>query len=502
MSASLGHHTLRAGIDYRRLATTQAAPSIYQFAIFNSYAELMANTAGNVTMERFSGDVNPVYTNFSSFLQDEWKVTSRLSLSLGVRWDVNPPPTDSNGNIPYNLDQTKSLATSKLASEGSSLWNTRWGNVAPRVGLAYHAGQSTGFDTVFRSGGGLFYDTNNATASYGYFGVGRVGALRFLNSGSSFPVSEQQIAQLPSGNTAAPYNFSVFAINRDIQSPYTMQWSAAIEQGLGQSQTLAVNYIGSAGRQLPVTWTLNAAAAAALNPNFRDWGLYYTTNGANSSYHALQTQFQRRLSRGLQATAFYTWSHTIDDATSNFGVTKLLRGNSDYDIRHNFQTAITYDVPGRYGSPLLTAVLSHWAIDTRISARSGMPIDILGTTGVDPTLGTSVSYQPNYVGGQPLYLYSDSMPGGRRINFAAFSATAAGVQGNLGRNVANGFGAVQTDVALRRQFRISERFGLQFRGEAFNLFNHPIFGAIYPSCRMVHRNSDWLTTRRTASWEG
>lgn len=478
-SVSLGRHNLRAGIDFRRLATAQAVPSIYQFALFNTYDELMANRAANITLERFSGDVNPVYTNFSAFVQDEWKVSSRFSLSLGLRWDVNPPPGDSNGNIPYNLDQTDNLATAKLAPAGTPLWNTNWGNVAPRVGFAYHARQRSSFDTVLRMGGGLFYDTSNSIASYGYFGVGRVGALRFLNTGAPFPVSEALIAQLKPGNTVTPYNFSIYAIDRNLRAPYTLQWSAAVEQGLGLSQTLTVNYIGSAGRQLPVMRTLAAAAAGAINPDFKDWGGYNTSNGANSSYHALQTQFQRRLSRGLQATVFYTWSHNIDDATNNFGVSKLLRGNSDYDIRQNFQAAITYDLPGRYANRGLTAVLGRWAVDTRISARSGLPVDILGTTGVDPLLGANVTFQPNYVGGQPLYIYDRTSPGGRRINFAAFTATPAGVHGNLGRNVANGFGTTQMDVALRRQFQISERFGLQFRGEAFNLLNHAVFGAIY-----------------------
>ncbi|WP_031496704.1 TonB-dependent receptor [Bryobacter aggregatus] len=478
-SLSLGRHNLKAGIDYRRLATQQASPSLYQFALYNTYTELMANTAPNVTLERFSGDVSPIYTNFSAFLQDEWKINSRLSLSLGLRWDVNPPPSDSNGNIPYNLDQTRNLATAKMAPAGTPLWNTRWNNLAPRIGLAYHLRQSNGWDTVLRLGSGLFYDTTNTMASHGYFGVGLVGALRFLNVGSAFPVSADQIAQLPVGSIATPYNFSVYAINRDIKSPYTMQWSAAVEQGIGQNQTLTLNYIGSATRQLPVAWTYNAAAAGAINPDFKAWGLYLTTNGANASYHGLQAQFQRRISRGLQATAFYTWSHTIDDATNNFGVSKLLRGNSDYDIRHNFQSAITYELPGRYSHSWLNAAFAHWATDTRISARSGMPVDILGITGVDPTLGTSVSYQPNLVAGQPLYISDKAAPGGRRINFAAFSTTVVGTHGNLGRNVANGFGTFQTDIAIRRQFQLSERFGLQFRGEAFNVFNHPVFGSIY-----------------------
>lgn len=479
LSAILGKHSFKFGFDFRRLATSQASPAIYQFPIYNTLAELQSNRPSNLTLERFSGDVKPIYTNVSSFAQDEWKVTSRLNLSLGVRWDVNPPPSDGNGNIPYNLDQINDLSTAKLAPKGMPLFHTRWKNIAPRVGIAYQIHQRQGFETVLRTGAGLFYDTVNSVASMGYFGVGLVGAIRFPANTGAFPASEAQFAALPPGNTSPPYNFTTFAIDRNIKSPYTWQWSAAIEQGLGQSQTLTVSYVGAAGRQLPALWTVANATMPRLNPNFRDWGISYAINAANSNYHALQTQFQRRLSHGLQATASYTWAHAIDDATNNFSTNKLLRGSSDYDIRHNFQSAITYDVPGNYENRLLSAVLKHWSLDTRISARSALPVDVIGITGVEPSTGSNVSYQPNLVAGQPLYLYDSNLPGGRRFNFNAFQAAPAGVQGNLGRNVLRGFNAVQTDIAVRRQFRLTERFGLQFRAEAFNIFNRANFGAIY-----------------------
>lgn len=479
LSVSLGRHNLRFGVDYRRLATEQASPSIYQFAIYNTYAELMANRPSNVTLERFSGDVSPVYTNFSAFVQDEWKATSRLNLSLGLRWDVNPSPSDLNGNIPYNVDQLDNLATAKLAPAGTRLWNTRWTNVAPRLGLAYQAHRRQGFDTVVRAGAGLFYDTNASVGSLGYFGVGRAVASRYLNYTSSFPLLSSQIDALQPGDVTAPYKFTVYAYDRNLKSPYTLQWSFALEQGIGGSQSLTVSYIGTAAHQLPVTWSANTAALAAVNPDFRNWGMNYVKNGADSSYHSLQTQFQRRLSRGLQATAFYTWSHAIDDATNGFSISKLLRGPADFDIRHNFQAAVTYDIPGRYNNALLRAALQRWSVDTRVSLRSAMPVDIIGVSGVDPTLGVSLSYQPNLVAGQPLYIYDSSLPGGRRINFNAFTSAPTNVQGNLGRNVARGFGVAQTDFTLRREFRFGERVGLQFRGEAFNIFNRANFGSIY-----------------------
>ncbi|HEU0119154.1 MAG TPA: carboxypeptidase regulatory-like domain-containing protein [Bryobacteraceae bacterium] len=474
VSAFLGAHRLKFGVDYRRLATSQAVPQWYQFGIFNSLAELMNNTPGNVTLERFTGDVRPVYQNFSAFVQDEWRVRPRLTLSFGVRWDVNPAPTDANGNLPYNADQLTNIAAIKLAPKGTSLFATRWANVAPRLGIAYQVHQSpSGFDTVLRLGGGLFYDTANSTASMGYFGVGRASALRFLNSTSAFPASESQFARLQPEDTSTPYNFTLYAIDRNLRSPYTTQWSAAMEQGLGQMQSLTFNYIGSVSRQLPVVWTMNADRLASVNSNFINWGMGYTVNGANASHHALQIQFQRRLSRGLQASLSHTWAHTIDDATNNFTTNKLLRASSDYDIRHNFQAAVTYDIPGRGIAPIRS-----WSLDTRVTARSGLPIDVIGLTALDPSLGIQVSYQPNLTG-QPMYVYNTAYPGGRAINYAAFSAAPTGTHGNAGRNLARAFGANQVDMALRREFHLAERFRLQLRAEAFNVLNRPVFGSIY-----------------------
>ncbi|WP_321475856.1 TonB-dependent receptor domain-containing protein [uncultured Paludibaculum sp.] len=474
LSAYFGSHRIKFGLDYRRLATSQPSAELYQFAIFNSLAELTSNTPGNVTLERFTGAVAPVYQNFSLFVQDEWRLKPRLTLSAGLRWDVNPAPADANGNQPYNANQLDNIATIALAPQGDPLFKTRWANLAPRLGLAWQARQNNrGFDTVVRLGAGLFYDTANSNASMGYFGVGRASALRYLSNSSAFPASPSQFALLKPEDISTPYNFTLYAIDRNMKSPYTMSWSAAMEQGLGQAQTLAVTYIGSGSRQLPVAWTINAALLSAVNPNFINWGMGYTTNAANSGHQALQFQFQRRMARGLQASVSHTWAHTIDDATNNFTTSKLLRGDSDYDVRHNFQAAVTWDVPGRH---LLTR---DWSLDTRFVSRSGLPVDILGTTAVDPTLGIQVSYQPNVVAGQPLYLYNGALPGGRAINFNAFSSAPAGMQGNSGRNIARGFGATQLDLAVRRDFVITERFRLQLRAEGFNILNHPIFGSIY-----------------------
>lgn len=477
LSLFAGSHHLKFGFDYRQLGTRQPRADLYQFAMFDTYADLMSNTPSNVTMERFSGSVNPLVKNFSAFIQDEWRLHSRLNLSLGVRWDVNPAPTDMDGNKPYNADQIDDITKTALAPHDAPLFRTRWTNIAPRLGLAYRLNQKDGYETVIRTGAGLFYDTANSTATMGYFGVGLASALRFLNKSASFPAAPELFDQIPSHDTRTPYNFTLYAIDRNLKSPYSFQWSFAVEQGLGRNQTFTATYIGSGTRQLTVVRTADTNLLMATNPNFQNWGFTYTRNGANSSHQALQLQFQRRFSRGLQATVSHTWAHTIDQATNNFTTNKLLRGNSDYDIRHNFQAAVSYEVPGRYENAFASALLKNWAIDSRIVVRGGLPMDVIGTTGIDPLYGTTLSYQPDYVGGS-LYVYGDEFPGGKKLNFNAFRSLPAGVQGNAGRNIARGFGAEQVDIAVRRTFPIGERFSLQFRAEAFNVLNHPMFGAM------------------------
>jgi len=198
----------------------------------------------------------------------------------------------------------------------------------------------------------------------------------------------------------------------------------------------------------------------------------------------LQVQFQRTLSQGLQALASYTYSHSIDDASSNFSLSDLLeRASSDFDVRNNFQAALTYDVPGEYSKPVFAMLLKHWGLDGRVTARSALPVDIIGLRNtVLIGTGDQIQFHPNLVPGQPLYLYGPQYPGGRIINYNAFNIPSSGPgfdsEGDTPRNYARGFGAWQMNFAIRREFPIHERLHLQFRAEAFNLFNHASFSGI------------------------
>jgi hypothetical protein len=277
---------------------------------------------------------------------------------------------------------------------------------------------------------------------------------------------------------------AVWGFDPHLKLPYTTEWNAALEQQLGDQQSLTVNYVGSASRRL---LTQNFYRPDLLgNTSFSAGnGLYLTTNRAKSDYDALQVRFQRTLSRGFQGLLSYTWAHSIDNASSNFTVYELERGPSDFDIRNNFQAALSYDIPGHWQNPKIDYVLQHWALDSRISVRSALPVDVLSATTVDSGSGTGQTFHPDRVANQPLYLDNSNVATGRQINPAAFiekqDANGNVIEGNAGRNAARGYDAVQADMTLRRDFPFSERVGIQFRAEAYNLLNHPSFGAVYNS---------------------
>jgi hypothetical protein len=263
-----------------------------------------------------------------------------------------------------------------------------------------------------------------------------------------------------------------------LKLPRTYQWNIALEQSVGSSQSLSVTYIGALGRNL-----LRVTNLFNPNPNFGQVNL--TDNTATSDYQALQLKFERRLSRALQALASYTWSHSIDisstDAFSNYLSTpssvanpNIDRGDSDFDIRHAFTAGVTYNLPSPESNKFTYAALGGWSVDSFIFARTAPPVDVL--SGIVFADGIALYPRPDVVPGVPLVLYASQYPGGKAFNPAAFTAPPTGQQGDFGRNVLRGFGAWQADVAFQRQFQLTEKVGLRFRGEFFNLFNHPNFG--------------------------
>jgi hypothetical protein len=489
VSLALGHHQFKFGIDYRRLApfSIQATP-IAGF-LYTDKASIVSNLANFVPEQAFA-PAYPLYTNFSAFAQDEWKVSQRLTLSLGLRWEVNPAPDVTQGLKPYAV-QGSSPDTLGLAPEGTPLWQTSWYNFAPRLGAAYVLRNSPNWETVLRGGGGVFFDTGQQLGSLGFNGPGFFASSTYFNA--SFPTLPGPIPSIVNPPSLADIGFA-FDFAQHLQLPYTLQWNASIEQGLGKAQALTISYVGSHASRLLQENNI----FPANNPNASEF--FVVENGLTSDYDSLQIQFRRRVSLGLTTLVSYTWSHCIDYGSQDqfFG---YQRGNCDFDVRHNFSAAFSYDIPNIERNGLVGTVLRHWGLDNRFTARTAFPITLRGNENIDPVTGQVMFSGLDLVSNQPLYLHSANCtttlqalgglaqgkecPGGRAINPNAFVLPPIDPNtgnttrlGNAPRNFVRGFDAVQMDLALRRELPIYEKLKLQFRAEVFNLFNHPNFGAI------------------------
>ena len=275
-----------------------------------------------------------------------------------------------------------------------------------------------------------------------------------------------------------------------------------MEQALGRQQTISASYVGSAGRRL-----IQSAQVNEPNPDFGAVDL--VTNAAMSDYNALQVQFQRHLSHGLQALASYSWYHSIDTASAGslYGNQSndlvpgfnpnANRGPSSFDIRNAFSAGVTYDIRAPKTNAIMSAILRGWSVENVFQARSALPVDIIDGNIFNFSNGAVAFIRPDVVPGNPLYVYGSrcasvfqqlgelppgtSCPGGKGFNPAAFTPPPtdsngyALQQGDLPRNALRGFGAFQWDFAVHREFPIRESLKLQLRAEMFNVPNHPNF---------------------------
>ena len=472
-SYSVGSHQFKFGFDYRRLSPIADVNRYFLSVTFRSLQQVLAATAGFVSIEA-AVPGRPIIVNLSAYGQDTWKFSRRLTLDLGLRWDVNPAPREASGNDQLAVNQINNLATMDLAPQGTRAWKTTYNNFAPRIGVAYLLSQTPGREMVLRGGLGVFYDAGNDWGAQN-FNRGYPFAASRTVSNLIFPPSSTQVSPppLPVQTAVTPPYGSFSAFDPNLKLPYTLQWNVAMERSLGASQTLTASYVGAAGRRLLQNTRLSLNS---INPRFTSVDLI--TNKATSDYHAMQTSFQRRLSKGLQALVSYTWSHSLDDdSTSSTGFVAR-RGNAAFDVRHLFADAATYDIPKPSFGSLLNTLLSRWSLDTNFHVQSAPPVDLVADFIFSPVDGSFINVRPNVNPGVSWYVNDPTVPGGRRINSAAFSMPTPGQSGNFGRNQVRGLPAWQVDFAIRREFRLREKLKMQFRAEAFNIFNHPNFGTI------------------------
>ena len=475
LSLTLGNHSLKAGVDYRRLESTNDTYDLLRSISLGSVPQLLTGIAPTALIVTTDLDTYPIYKNFSAFVQDTWRASRRLTLTYGLRYDVNPPPTEKNDRHPAVISDLNNLATATIIYNGGRFYDTTWNNFAPRVGAAYQLSVTRG--TMLRGGFGVFYDMGYSLTSQAFVPTNFPYARRatLINQPLTSPVFS---AQPPPVSLNPPYQ-QLFAFVPGYKLPYSLQYNLTVEQPFGVN-VFSLAYVGSDGRRLGRLESLRNPA-----PNFTR--IDVVSNEAVSNYHSLQAQFQRRFSRGLQALASYTFGKSLDTVSEESLTNYQVRapgydpnndyGPSTFDVRHSFSASVSYDLPSPFADGAGKAIFGGFGLDAIYRARTATPVDVL--TGQD-FLGvglTNVS-RPDLVPGQPLYLDDPAAPGGRVFNRAAFNASGPQTsrrQGTFGRNVLRGFGLSQFDIALRRQFNLTERANLQFRLDAFNLFNRANF---------------------------
>lgn len=436
-----GAHSVAVGSDYRTITAIRRDPT-------GTYGLIADDVAGladkrNLWFSSTPGQSASLRVDeLSLWIQDTWQPWKRMTVSAGLRWEYSPPlvpPPNSTANpLYYFLDP----ASGNLVNGGQPLWRDSLRNFAPRLGLAFLLTRDG--RTVLRTGGGLYYDSSLSIAT------------DVLNGG---PLS---ISQLKSSIHAPFPSIMSFAFLPGLRLPEVGQWNLSVERALTSRDVLSVGYVGSVG------WNLirREAGGAGNNPTTL---VAVTTNHGHAQYNALEVQYRRRLAADVQAMAAYTWSHSIDNASSDSFLFWAApgpgdHGASDFDLRHSMTGTVTYE----------PRFLKGWGLDGVARARSGFPITVMAA---DEYQGITLmnAFRPNLVYGQPLWIDDANVAGGRRLNPAAFVAAPDGKQGILGRNAIAGFGMWQIDLAVRREFAFKEQRRLLLRLEAFNVLNHPSF---------------------------
>lgn len=470
LSLVRGNHSLKFGADIR--LNRRSAESITQDTLtFFSPADLQ-NNAPFVIARNGNPELNYANENFSFFANDDWKAHPRLSLNLGLRYEVSTVSREKDGLL-QNFD----LATLRYTAPGEKIHNVDKNNFGPRVGFAFDVFGTQ--KTVLRGGYGIFYN-RELPASFGSpqansFPQVQTDLFDYFFCASppptfSYPVDPRVFA---CGQAAA------FVIEKDLKTAMAQHWSLNLQQDLGFG-TLTVGYVGNHVTHLLTDGVISprninrADAVTSARPLSERFGDIFIVGGyPQSNYNSMQVNFKRNFSKGLRFNANYTWSHAIDDVVGFFkdyqdpNNARAERASSDQDVRHNFTFDAGYDIPFKNwfeNGP--NWLVNGWQINTIIQARSGLPVNVTRTGG---TFG-GFSFRPDVVQGVDPYCSNYSVPD-CQFNAAAFSIPANGVFGNAGRNLLRGPNFAQVDTSLFKNTKLSETSLLQLRLEVFNLFN-------------------------------
>jgi hypothetical protein len=527
LSKMMGRHSMKAGFQYMRREMdaffanptngeaqfwTDLTSSANDPGSGNAFATMLLGYPSYV--RRGFGTPNALgrQNAFSAFFQDDWRVTDKLTVNLGVRWEGFNRPYDAKdalGNLLVTRENGQDVAklmwaginplpapdTGKTGEPprtygyGRSLMKSRMLNFGPRVGIAYQANEKT----VVRMGFGLFYngtfmqELNDLRKFWPYLpqqelspNRGTTPDLSMLDPGPGFN-STQAIGGWPQD----PNN----------RTPYSQQWNVFVQRQLMNDVTLDVGYVGSANRhQIGYVGWNNAYAPGPgdVAPRRRLAASGFTGNldgGSNvfsSEYNALETKVTKRFSKGLSMLANYTWGKIMDDQSSlseakyqNMFDRRADWSRSSYDIRHMFKVGYVYDLPFGRGrsfgagmNRIADALVGGWAMEGILQIQTGPPRNVLSgshTANVGKYQGRA-----DVIANPTLDVSQRSVD--RWFNTAAFVMPKAFTFGNSGANTVESDGRQIFDVSLAKKFRFKERQAVEFRTEFFNMPNNINFG--------------------------
>jgi hypothetical protein len=502
-----GRHLLKFGGDFRAVQQNAFRDVESRGRLqFSPFAQITGNALADLLLgfplvtggARVDNAQHLRAESYNFFVNDSVRLTPRLTLSAGLRYEYNSPAVDAEDRANVYDPATRSLVPVGTLGIPRSGYEADKNNFAPRVGLAWTLGEEG--RTVLRAGYGVYYDQSPlAPGEALYFNAPYFDFNLFF----SIPGLPLTLANPFPSFFPVPLPDSALAIQRDLRTPYMQHWNLNVQQQLGRSRVLEVAYVGSKGTKLLSARDINQPQPSVLPPGlpfvprpvpqFDDINILESR--ASSSYHSLQARFEQRLDFGLGVLASYTWAKSIDDASNFFTSAgdpnfpqnsynlRAERGRSNFDVRHRLSVSYSYDLPFGKGRAfladrgLLSSILSGWQTFGIVTLQTGRPFTVALLSEIDnsgtgrSSLGFGANDRPNLVGDATL----DRRTPEQWFNAAAFAFPAPGTFGNAGRNILEGPGYQNINASLVKNTGLTERLNLQLRAEVFNLFNHPNF---------------------------
>lgn len=461
------------------------------------------------------------------YTQDAWKVTPRLTVNLGLRWEYFGPQANKNGNLDSNfyfgsgtnIETESATGTVQIASQSpvGGLWAKDWHDFAPRLGLAWDVfGDGK---TSLRGGYGIGYSPNFGNVTFNVIqnppNYGVIGLTAGVDV-PSIPITNNNAGPLAgSSGTKALGIVTLRAVDPNIKTAYAQLWSAVLEHQFSSDFIGALEYSASKGTNLYSIDRLNipgsaavygtsTSATARINPQYSY--INYRTNGGFSDYNGLnfRGEFRNFRRQGLTLRTNFTWSHAIDNLSSTFSETNsgagnlgftdplnpgLDKGNADFDVRKRFNVVGVWAEPFKSSNKVLDSLLGGWSVVPNLTARSGTPFTVYDCTNAGYVICPRIMYDSQFT---PVYTQK---PTGNPNEFdylalgnfdSSYANPKAGVSDfgpypstMTGRNVFTTPGVWNFDLGIHKTFTVRERYRLQLRAEAFNVFNHSNLYIVY-----------------------